>query len=311
MEPETYSLSRYLSAKRSVDERALNRRVWEAFIHELVDRRSSGDAVRILEVAGGIGSTVARILNVLPKARFSRVHYRLVDIDADLIESAYEGLPNWGREEGFAVRTVSDGLEFVREEGTLFLELVNRDAFRVLDEVESSMYDAVIAQAWLDLVNLETILERIFRVLSDEGLFYAPIHFDGETRFLPSVDETLDQKILELYHRSMDERDTPYGTAGGSRTGSRLLTELPATGGRIEAAGASDWIVCPRSDGSYPEDEVYFLHHVMQFVEDEIADHSHLDPEGFRDWVRGRRRQIDAGELIYLAHQLDVLARPP
>lgn len=308
-EPKAYRLSRYLRAKRSVDDRALNRRVWDAFIHGLVDRQSSDDELEILEVAGGIGSTAARVLDAISEVSPSRIHYTLVDIDPDLIEAAYEWLPKWGRAAGFAVRAVSGGLEFTSEEGTMSVELVDRDAFRVLDEADPRAYDAVIAQAWLDLVHVETALERIFRVLSVQGLFYAPIHFDGGTTFLPIEDEMLDWKISRLYHRSMDARDTPHGPAGGSRTGSQLLTTIPDLDARIVAAGASDWIVRPRSDGSYPDDEAYFLHHVLHFVEEELRDANRIQKERLDPWLKRRRAQIQSGELTYIAHQLDLLAR--
>jgi hypothetical protein len=34
-----------------------------------------------------------------------------------------------------------------------------------------------------------------------------------------------------------------------------------------------------------------------------------LDPERFDAWIAKRHVQIDAGELVYIAHQLDFLGR--
>jgi hypothetical protein len=34
-------------------------------------------------------------------------------------------------------------------------------------------------------------------------------------------------------------------------------------------------------------------------------------PAGLNDWLAARRRQLAGGELVYLAHQLDVAGRFP
>lgn len=310
MEPESYSFSRYLSAKRSVDERALNRRVYDEYITRLAEHgRSQSNTLEILEVAGGVGHTAIGVLKSLSNGGLSAVDYTLVDIDPDLVAAAREHLSNWGREEGFDVQDSDGRVVLEGEARTVSVLFVTGDAFEVLADTPASTYDAVIAQAWLDLVSVETALERIFRVLSDEGLFYAPIHYDGVTRFLPIVEEALERTILELYHQSMDERETPHGPAGGSRTGTRLLTEVPRGGGRIEAAGASDWIVWPQEDSCYPADEKYFLRHVLHVIEDELESRSEMRTERFERWLSRRRSQIRNGELRFLAHQLDILAR--
>lgn len=303
------NLSRYLHAKRTVDDRALNRRVWSAFVERLCAFQEVNESVNVLDVAGGIGSMAVRLLNLISGRTLESVQYTLVDIDADLVDAAWQNLPQWGRERGFEVQIGPSTLEFHAEEGRMSLELVHGDAFQVLPDAVHRSYDAVIAQSWLDLVNIETALERIFRVLADDGLFYAPIHFDGESRFLPRIDESLDREIVRHYHRSMETRETTHGPAGGSRTGSRLLLEIPEFEARVEAVGASDWIVRPTPDGHYPDDEAFFLRCILEFIEDEIATVDSDQRSRFEEWINRRREQIEDGRLTYLAHQLDLLAQ--
>ncbi|MGQ0601957.1 MAG: hypothetical protein ACT4QE_09710, partial [Anaerolineales bacterium] len=53
----TYSFERYLTAKKTVDDRALNAHVWETLARAL-----PAGPVRVLEVGCGIGAMVERVL---------------------------------------------------------------------------------------------------------------------------------------------------------------------------------------------------------------------------------------------------------
>jgi hypothetical protein len=66
--------------------------------------------------------------------------------------------------------------------------------------------------------------------------------------------------------------------------------------------------VIPQS-GGYANDEAYFLHHILHFLESSVSGRSEIDPGVLSNWVAERRRQIDAGELIFIAHQIDVCGR--
>jgi hypothetical protein len=73
------------------------------------------------------------------------------------------------------------------------------------------------------------------------------------------------------------------------------------------AAGSSDWIVHPR-DGEYPADERFFLSSILGFFEEALSARPELDPTELGRWLRSRREQLAAGELVFMAHQLDVFA---
>lgn len=308
-ESGSHSLARYLEAKQTVDDRALNRRVWSDFLDRLWERHSADKRLAILDVAGGIGSTAHRILRALPDDLSGEIEYTLVDVDPDLIRGARMKLPEWGHKCGFSAQATATTVTVEQPELDITIYLVCEDAFDYLLEEAPQSYDCVITQAWLDLVHLDTALKRIFRVLCEDGLFYGPIHFDGETQFVPTVDDDLDECVVEIYHRSLDERETEYGSAGGSRTGSRLLDQIPTVGGRTCSVGSSDWIVRPNGNGDYPNDEAYFLKHILRFVESEIIEADELAHERAKKWLETRRAQVESGTLQYIAHHLDILAK--
>jgi hypothetical protein len=75
------------------------------------------------------------------------------------------------------------------------------------------------------------------------------------------------------------------------------------------SAGSSDWVVHARPDGSYPDDEAYFLSSILQTIEDAFPDGT--APDGLPGWLAARRRHLARGELVYLAHQLDFAGCSP
>ena len=77
---------------------------------------------------------------------------------------------------------------------------------------------------------------------------------------------------------------------------------------RFSAAGASDWVV-HSINGKYPADEKYFLFFILHFFEESLTGHKELDGNAFADWLSKRRAQIERGELVYIAHQMDFLAK--
>lgn len=305
-EPDSYSYPRYLDAKTSVDARALNRRVWTQFVERLADAPSP---IRILEVGGGVGATVERIVEALEDASPDRLHYTLVDIEPDNVAAAQERLREWAGRRGYSVsgrerQTWTDGSLDVT------VQFITADLFDVASARQKESYDALIAQAVLDLFDISAVLRALRPLLRGGGLWYLPIHFDGVTAFEPPVDPTLDARIERLYHESMAGTSDRDEGPDGSHCGRRLLTRLPKADVPLLDAGSSDWVVVPR-DGEYPGKEAYFLHHILHFVESELSGHPDLKAPAFADWLRTRRRQIDDGTLIYIAHQLDVLAQTP
>jgi hypothetical protein len=112
----------------------------------------------------------------------------------------------------------------------------------------------------------------------------------------------LDESVIGRYHDSM------RANGGDPRTGRRLAALLSTPPLELLELGGSDWVVYPtRSEGlrepSYRDDEAFFLCTIVRMVERELGD------DEARRWAEERRRQIDAKELYYFAHQLDALAR--
>lgn len=302
--PKTYDFRRYLAAKRSVEERALNQQVWKAALAHLRGAGAEGPP-RILELGAGIGSMALRLLAA---GGITRADFTLVERDPGYLKEAESSLLKWSSSQDLSVeKEATSNFVMLGENTRLSFRLIATDAYRFLEEA-AGQWDYLIAHALLDLLDLDRALPQFLTVLRPGGYFYFPINYDGLTLFEPQIDSEFETQLLALYNRSMDERLQEGLPSGDSQTGRHLLSVIPGAGGEMIAAGSSDWLVFPGIE-SYADDEAYFLLHILHMIESTLAGRPELDAARFQQWLSARRQQVVRNELIYLAHQLDVFGR--
>src|SRR3954470_5107984 len=291
----SYAYSRYLTAKKTVDDRALNQHVL-AELRRLVP----AGAPRVLEIGAGLGTMVARLLEweVL-----SAGEYTLLDVDRRLLQDSRGWLEQWAAARGLCTELLPDGLRL----GELRVRLVEAELGDHLAAGGGQQADLLIANAFLDLVEVPAVLPGLLRTLVPGGAYWFTINFDGESLFQP--EHPGDADVLGAYHRTMDDRVRYGRPAGESRTGRRMFSHLRAAGAPPLAAGASDWIVHAGPDDTYPGDEAAFVESILETIQD--AWNGREEPAGLADWLAARRRQLADGELVYIAHQLDFTGRSP
>lgn len=321
---DTAAFRRYLRAKRSVDDRALDRRLVGLLRERLADRAAEREGpLRVLEVGAGIGTMVARLIDweVLPPGE---ARYVAVDRDAEALAGLGPFLREWAAEREGSVYVSDAGERAGGDEAnalvvetdarTVRVEPVAADAVAYAGE-HAGASDALIGMALLDVLDLDG-LETLLGALASGGTYYFPITFDGGTRFRPAYPD--DRAVERLYHRHMDEKP-----GGNSRAGGDALARLRGTdGASLLGAAGSDWIVRPvdgegdpSGDGAgYPDDEAFFLRHILYTVEEAVGEviaadggDGSLSSADLDAWLAERRRQLDAGDLVYLTHQLDLL----
>ena len=259
-----------------MDDRALNRVVLQHVRDGLAMRGAK--PLRVLEIGGGTGSMVRRCVNW---ELFSEAHYTLVDSDAESLAQLSIG------------------------QTALDLQPVHSEIGAYLAKTDQQ-FDLVIAHAVLDLIALRQLLPLLWKRCSNSALYWFTINFDGESVFEPPLPE--DQAIWAAYHASMDRRP------GSSHAGRNLFAQLRGSGATIEAAGSSDWVVHAKPNtrgGAYPEDEAYFLHHIVHTIDQELSPAPPISAAFFRRWVEQRHQHVCDSELIYIAHQLDFSGAAP
>ena len=303
----TSGYARYLAAKTSVDDRALNRHV----LAELRRLMPAG-APQVLEVGAGLGTMVARLMDW---GVVGTGEYILLDADRPLLDDSRRWLRDWAAARGLRSDVLPDGLQV----GDLRVRLEHAELGRYLEAAHGAQgaqgaqrvpADVLIANAVLDLVDVPAILPGLLRLLVPGGVYWFTINYDGESIFAPGHPH--DDQVMQAYHRDMDERVRYGRPAGDSRTGRRLFHHLRAAGAPALAAGSSDWVVSACPDGNYPDDEAYFLRSILSTIQDALRSRpDRVEPADLADWLAVRGRQLAAGELVYIAHQLDFVGRSP
>jgi len=290
--------ARYLAAKTTVDDRALNR-------HVLAEMRRlmPAGAPRVLEVGAGLGTMVARLIDW---GAIGAGEYILLDADQHLLDGSRRWLRDWAAARGLRSDLLPDGLWV----GDIRVRLVHAELGSYLEAARRALADVLIANAVLDLVDVPAVLPGLLRLLVPGGVYWFTINYDGESIFAPG--HPCDDQIMQAYHRDMDERVRYGRPAGESRTGRHLFHHLRAAGAPALAAGASDWVVSAGPDGNYPGDEAHFLRGILDTIQDALRDRQdRVTPADLSDWLAERSRQLAAGELVYIAHQLDFAGRWP
>lgn len=300
-----YSFARYLRAKVSVDERALNQAVWVKMA-SLLPAQSEDRPMKVLEVGCGIGTMVERMVR---RGLFKHVDYTGIDIQAENIAQAAHYVREWTNQAGLNLSQRGAGHYFLqREQRSLDIQFSEADLSHFLAGAgRHQHWDLLIAHAFLDLVDVPSILPALLRTVH-EGVFYFTLNFDGQTILEPPVEPDLDEQIVRLYHQTMDQRRMGGVPSGDSQTGRHLFGHLRRAGATLQAAGASDWVVYPGQDG-YPEDEAYFLHHILHTIQEALAGDSAIGERRLQDWSARRHAQVERHELVYMAHQIDFVGR--
>jgi SAM-dependent methyltransferase len=306
---------RYLRAKRSVDDSALDRGLIDDLRQGLAERAADREGpLRVLDVGAGLGTMLARFLewDVLPTGA---IEYTAVDVDPAPVAAIPDHLSRWAVDRSVEVRTADSGrpdadtrsVELAGAERRVVVEPVAADAVAFgagADRDRDRDRDLLVGAALLDLVALER-LPLLLSALAPGSYWYFPITFDGVTRFLPP--HHADDAIERAYHRHMDKKP-----GGDSRAGSHALARLTAIdGATVTGVAGSDWVVRP-VEGSYPGDEAVFLRHILDTVASALGDLDSgpdIEDGTLAEWLSTRRRQVANGELTYLTHQLDLLGQ--
>ncbi len=300
-----FDYAKYLAAKELIDIKSVNINVWQVFVDAMAER--PGHQLEILEMGGGIGTMLKRIASLPLK---KDVAYTMLEIESENVAHFLANVNEWLTDAGY--RKLPDEISgkqcWMNENGrSIRVSVIHQDIHDIISgQNHESEWDVLIAQAFLDLFDLEIFLPQILGLLRPDGLFYFPINFDGITSFLPTLDPDLDTLVSKFYHSSMDARAQHPELRGRSQSGRHLLSQLSQLPVKLLGAGGSDWLVYP-SDGKYEAYEHYFLLQILEFVESELEKSNEISSKVALQWMQKRKAELAEGVLIYMTHQIDVI----
>ena len=150
--PAAPDFIRYLAAKKGLDDRSLNRQVWDHLAQALRDRPDSAP-LRVLEVGCGIGTMVERLLD---RGLLTRAAYTGIDVEAGCIRAAAQRLHGYAAARQVPLTVDAGGaMLFATPAQDVRITLEAADLFDFLDrEPGKSAWDLLVAHAVLDLIDL-------------------------------------------------------------------------------------------------------------------------------------------------------------
>jgi hypothetical protein len=203
----------WLALREPYDGRARNREVLESVA---AAASAMGDAVGIVDLACGIGSTLRALAPHLP----SRQDWRLVDNDLSLLARAAAG-------------KAAPGVAVTR---------IPVDLTRDLEVAIDGPVNLVTASALLDLVSAEWLDRLVTEVAARRLPFYAALNYDGRVVF-DQIDP-LDAAVIAGVNEHQ-QTDKGFGPALGPRAAEAAIASFAAAGYAV-VHGRSDWHLLPR-----------------------------------------------------------------
>jgi SAM-dependent methyltransferase len=290
----TSELERYFEAKAFVDEKSLHEPTKSLFL--AVAGRLKG---KVLDLGCGSGKMLQRLLEWgIPESTI----YVGVDSDPGVVEpfqhtfNAFLGQVQTNAKENRIEITARQGIRIV---------LHTQRAEDYLSEQEQ--FEVITSCSFFDLVNVYSVLPLVYEKLTGGGCGYFVCNFAGETYFEPVISSELDERVVRLYHDSMRRRNLTLGIPDGEYCSGRKLAPIwQRCGGEVISLGSSDWVLYPRH-GEYPREERHLLQFILNLVTQALRGYSELAPEEIDFWIGERKRQLDDGQLIFVAHNLDFL----
>jgi hypothetical protein len=232
-----------------------------------------------------------------------------VESDPELVRCALKTVKGDMERRGWTVAREANRLEGRKADKRIEIFIRQRDIMELsAGSLPSETFHGLTAQAFMDIVPIDSVLSLTQPLLTEPGFIYATLNYEATTTlFPPWPDEPFERSLLAAYDQSMEKRAVDGQKTGGAMTGRRLYSLLQKRGYRIIGLGNSDWNTFP-FEGNYTESEAHFLRTLMTLIRKEGMRAEHLDDRAIETWYRARLREIDSSDLSVIIHQVDILA---
>ena len=259
----------WLALREPYDGRARNRDVLGSVAAAAL---AAGDAVGVVDLACGTGSTLRALAPRLPP----RQDWRLVDNDLSLLARAAGG-------------KMVPGVAVTR---------IPVDLTRDLEVALDGPVNLVTASALLDLVSPDWLDRLVTEVAARRLPFYAALNYDGRVVFDPA--DPLDSAVIAAVNLHQ-QTDKGFGPALGPRAAEAAIAAFEAAG-YVVVHGRSDWHLQPR-DHDMQRDVLSGWAGAAR----EIGAVSLPDAAA---WLTRRRDLLAAGRSTITVGHVDIFARP-
>jgi len=286
---------RCLLARKSVDDRALNRHVFGLLARALA-KRPAGAPLRVLEAGAGAGIMLTRLMEW---RLFERARYTLLEPAPEKADYAPQWWRRWAKTWNGALKQKRPGVYLLQHgQQRVRARLRLRSLEDHLERARTGRYDLLIAHDFLPAVEAGLLLPRMMPLLRPGGYAWFTANCDGALLCEPGLSQVDEPALLARYARQA----APWPAR-------RLLTLIRDCGARLLAAGSSDSVLFADERGAYPADERFYLARRLEAIRETLRADPGVDAAALSDWYALRRSHLEAGSLVFVSHRLDILAQ--
>lgn len=281
---ETFDYVKYLDVKKDIDDRCLNKLVWNNFTHWLMAKNQLGTELRVLEIGAGIGTMIERLLEA---SLLRQCHYIALEPESSFREATQNRLSAWANAYGVDFEICTENIWLLSSKDLdLTIEWLAAEADKIDQLFASESFDLLLSHAVIDLLPVPTLMPVLLSKLKQDAGFYFSLNFSGETSFFPA--DPSDDAISNNYHNDMDARFLELAWQP-SLTGKLLPQWLQDYGCQKVIAGESDWNL---SDKNQTAGDGLFIKNILDTIKKALAGMPSLE-----DWLNKRYEQLAQQEL--------------
>lgn len=319
-----YQYSNFLDAKYLLDKKYMSSRIWKNLKSEIKSCSKNNDLhlERILEVGMGTGTLAGH----LSRNRITCDEFHGIDIRSSLIDHARERRT---KENIFSKVCKNPKFHNLSVYDVATPRIINKT--QITKKAFNEPFDLIIAVSLAEHVNKEKMLTSLNKLLNPGGLILLSINYDGLTCFEPVSDYDEEYFIMENFNNRSIKGQVYDGNVGGDPyCGRHLWGKLVDCGYEPLILDSEDWFIVPQISKSrkYSRLEVSFLKSVINEIYDANVDENiyrkaiagkkfgklsekptRKEIEVIKSWKDRRNKQIDDGELLYICHNIGVLAK--
>ena len=163
---DNFTYGRYLAAKKSIDDRALNHHVWQTLGRSLGQIRK-GEPMKVLEIGAGIGTMLVRAVERGLLAGPST--YVATDCDAERFRAARTYISQWARQQGHSLSwsgALAGRLRTDDADVSVVFDPISAET--LADQPDKHTFcHLLIAHAVLDLIDFPSLLPKLLPKLKD------------------------------------------------------------------------------------------------------------------------------------------------
>lgn len=277
---EAFDYIKYLDAKKAIDDRSLNKEVWNEFSGWVKSRKSETENFKVLEIGAGIGTMIERLLDA---SLLTKCHYIALEPEGPFKEAAKLRLQAWAEIRGLTFRVRSSNSWLLSGDGLdVTIEWLVKSAENITNLFKDKSFDLLLSHAVIDLLPVPDIMPNIIKKLQEQGAYYFSLNFSGSTKFDPQHKH--DDVISRHYHADMDKR-FPELDWQPSLTGLELSNNMEMHRCKTAAEGESDWLL--------GKDDQIFIENILETVNKAL-----LGLPGLDAWFAKRIEQNNKGKLM-------------